>query len=149
MLLAIGSGATAGAALVDYSGLVTGTAAEHLMVEAPPLPQADQSVIGGRGKRQHDELTAEEVRAQWELLELRTEQHGHNVPAPLPAPKQAHDAVLAPTLPVGGERVSIHMPDALLPAITALPLVQPTMDAALPITVEQQRAALIVLLSEL
>jgi hypothetical protein len=31
LLLMIGSGATAGAALVDYSGLPIGSAAEHLM----------------------------------------------------------------------------------------------------------------------
>jgi hypothetical protein len=37
LLLAIGMGATAGAALVNYSGLPTGTAAEHLL--------ADQIVI--------------------------------------------------------------------------------------------------------
>lgn len=34
LLLAIGSGATAGAALVDYSGLPTGTAATHLLTDA-------------------------------------------------------------------------------------------------------------------
>lgn len=39
LLLAIGSGATAGAALVNYSGLPSGTAAEHLM--------ADIVTIGG------------------------------------------------------------------------------------------------------
>ncbi len=33
LLLAIGAGATTGAALVDYSGLATGTAAEHLLAE--------------------------------------------------------------------------------------------------------------------
>ena len=33
LLLAIGTGATAGTALVDYSGLPTGTAAEHLLAE--------------------------------------------------------------------------------------------------------------------
>jgi hypothetical protein len=33
LLLMIGSGATAGAALVDYSGLPIGSAAEHLMVD--------------------------------------------------------------------------------------------------------------------
>jgi len=37
LLLMIGSGATAGAALVSYSGLLTGSAAEHLLAErAPP-----------------------------------------------------------------------------------------------------------------
>jgi hypothetical protein len=33
LLLMIGSGATAGAALVDYSGLSIGSAAEHLMTD--------------------------------------------------------------------------------------------------------------------
>jgi hypothetical protein len=33
LLLMIGSGATAGAALVNYSGLATGSAADHLMVD--------------------------------------------------------------------------------------------------------------------
>lgn len=33
LLLLIGTGATAGAALVDYSGLPTGTAAEHLLAD--------------------------------------------------------------------------------------------------------------------
>lgn len=33
LLLAIGSGATAGAALVNHSGLASGTAADHLMVD--------------------------------------------------------------------------------------------------------------------
>lgn len=33
LLLAIGSGATAGAALVDYSGLSSATAAAHLLAE--------------------------------------------------------------------------------------------------------------------
>lgn len=33
LLLAIGTGATAGGALVNYSGMASGTAAEHLLVE--------------------------------------------------------------------------------------------------------------------
>ena len=33
LLLTIGTGATAGEALVDYSGLPSGTAAEHLLVD--------------------------------------------------------------------------------------------------------------------
>lgn len=36
LLLLIGSGATAGAALADYSGLPAGTAMEHLLAEAVP-----------------------------------------------------------------------------------------------------------------
>lgn len=41
LLLAIGTGATAGAALVDYSGLASATAAEHLLEDvissSPPF----------------------------------------------------------------------------------------------------------------
>ena len=37
LLLLIGAGATAGAALVNYSGLASGTAAEHLLVERVPV----------------------------------------------------------------------------------------------------------------
>ena len=36
LLLAIGTGGNAGAALVDYSGLSSGTAAVHLMHDAVP-----------------------------------------------------------------------------------------------------------------
>lgn len=35
LLIMIGSGATAGAALVNYSGLLTGSAADHLLAERP------------------------------------------------------------------------------------------------------------------
>ena len=38
LLLVIGTGVTAGAALVDYSGLPSGTAAVHLMTDVAPLP---------------------------------------------------------------------------------------------------------------
>ena len=37
LLLLIGAGATAGAALVNYSGLASGTAAEHLLVDRVPV----------------------------------------------------------------------------------------------------------------
>ncbi len=43
LLLAIGAGATTGAALVDYSGLATGTAAEHLLAEHAPVVVVAQS----------------------------------------------------------------------------------------------------------
>lgn len=45
MLLAIGSGATAGACLVDYSGLATGTAAQHLLADVAVRPAP--SISGG------------------------------------------------------------------------------------------------------
>lgn len=39
LLASIGAGATTGAALVNYSGLLTGSAAEHLLAErAAPWP---------------------------------------------------------------------------------------------------------------
>jgi hypothetical protein len=46
LLLMIGAGATAGAALVNYSGLPTVTAAEHLLTDhtVPPSP-----TFGGLG----------------------------------------------------------------------------------------------------
>lgn len=49
LLLAVGSGATAGAALVDYSQLVIATAAQHLLAEhaTPALPV----MSGGHGGR--------------------------------------------------------------------------------------------------
>ena len=47
LLLAIGTGATAGAALVDYSGLASATAAEHLLVDAAPT----QPITGGKPRR--------------------------------------------------------------------------------------------------
>lgn len=51
LLLAIGQGATASAALVDYSGLPTGSAAEHLLAEhaVPPAPTFEISTTGGAG----------------------------------------------------------------------------------------------------
>lgn len=46
LLLVIGAGATTGAALVDYSGLATGTAAEHLLTDVAAAPL---SVSSGGG----------------------------------------------------------------------------------------------------
>lgn len=46
LLLMIGSGGTAGAALVDYSGLPSGTAAEHLLAERVQ-PQPEPGFSGG------------------------------------------------------------------------------------------------------
>lgn len=68
MLLAIGSGATAGQALADYSGIPAATAATHLLQDV----QVVASEPRGSRKRSGDELTVEEVAAQWELVELRT-----------------------------------------------------------------------------
>jgi hypothetical protein len=46
LLLMIGSGATAGAALVAYSGLTTGSAAAHLLAERAVSPAP---TLGGFG----------------------------------------------------------------------------------------------------
>jgi hypothetical protein len=53
LLLSIGSGATAGAALVDYSGLTSATAAVHLMTDVatetegpPPITYWDSMLVG-------------------------------------------------------------------------------------------------------
>ena len=47
LLLAIGSGATAGAALVDYSQLPTGTAEQHLLVDRIAVHPSTQFLYGG------------------------------------------------------------------------------------------------------
>jgi len=52
LLLAIGAGATTGAALVDHSGLPTGSAAEHLLAKrtaVPPAPTLHHGGASGRG----------------------------------------------------------------------------------------------------
>jgi len=53
LLLAIGAGATTGAALVDYSGLATGTAAEHLLAEHAPVVVVAQPGYRGGGLRRN------------------------------------------------------------------------------------------------
>lgn len=58
LLLLIGSGATAGAALVNYSGLATGTAAEHLLADrAATQPTTGGGWVGTarRRKTENDE----------------------------------------------------------------------------------------------
>lgn len=47
LLLMIGSGASSGAALVDYSGLATGTAADHLLADHD-TPQVTPTASLGR-----------------------------------------------------------------------------------------------------
>lgn len=49
LLLAIGTGATAGELLVSRSGLETGTAAEHLLVENAPVVVSTQQGGSGAG----------------------------------------------------------------------------------------------------
>lgn len=47
LLLVIGLGNTAGAALVDYSGLPSGTAAQHLLADGILQPFAPVEEVGG------------------------------------------------------------------------------------------------------
>lgn len=49
LLLAIGTGATAGEALVNYSGLPSGTAAQHLLQDRQP--HVEPTFVGGGKKR--------------------------------------------------------------------------------------------------
>lgn len=49
MLAAIGIGATTGAALVDYSGLATGTAAEHLLTDRMVVQEVVAAAGSGGG----------------------------------------------------------------------------------------------------
>lgn len=57
----IDTGATAGAALVDYSGLPTGTAAEHLLAEVAAQPEPGFS--GGLPWRPYKRRPREEAEA--------------------------------------------------------------------------------------
>lgn len=59
LLLLIGSGPTAGAALVDYSGLASATAAEHLLAS-----HADDGVAGGDVQRAYAKTTIGRVFSQ-------------------------------------------------------------------------------------
>jgi len=75
LLLLIGSGATAGDALVDYSGLPTGTAAQHLLADNLTT---DEGGIGhggiGHGGKKHELTQSEKQRLRdraQTLLELR------------------------------------------------------------------------------
>lgn len=47
LLLAIGTGATTGAALTNYSGLPVGTAAAHLLMDKTAVPPAPTFGSGG------------------------------------------------------------------------------------------------------
>lgn len=82
MLLEIGSGATAGQALIDYSGLPAATAAVHLLHD---VQQDLVSEPRGSKRRRADELSVEEVEKQWELLELRTRSSYPEIPDNSPA----------------------------------------------------------------
>jgi hypothetical protein len=58
LLLMIGTGATSGAILVDYSQLPTGTAAQHLLVDRVTTPPEEHHGGGwdyGEHKRKHKE----------------------------------------------------------------------------------------------
>lgn len=82
LLLLIGSGATAGAALLDYSGLESATAAEHLLYEKV----AEDSTSGGLLKV-HNERIAK-VQQYQKLLAAQkkaAEEKPVEVPAEIPA----------------------------------------------------------------
>lgn len=61
LLLAIGAGATTGAALVDYSRLPSGTAADHLL--ATRQPQEEPGFAGGMTWRPYKRRPREEDEA--------------------------------------------------------------------------------------
>ena len=168
LLLAIGTGATAGAALVDYSGLASATAAEHLLAgQAVVEPAAAASYFGGRKKlrEEHDELTVEEVLQQWELHDIRrgaqaeravtsARQEGASPAVRHAQPVPARVAAIEPA----GE-ILLPMPETLRPAAIAAATV-PSIDQLLPVLPHRQRmladigrrddaAALVLLLSEL
>ena len=117
LLLAIGAGATTGAALVDYSGLATGTAAEHLLAEHAPVVVAQPEYHGG-GLRK--DVSYDEVSRQWELLGLRLQPATSNKPpispvaldAETPAPS-APFATFAVPLPMRAIPVLPHVDAAL------------------------------------
>ena len=89
LLLLIGSGATAGAALLDYSGLESATAAEHLLYEKV----VEDSVSGGLLKV-HRERVAKVQRyqkllaAQKKAIEEKPVEAPVEVPALLKPPEQ-------------------------------------------------------------
>lgn len=70
MLLAIGAGATAGAALVNYSGLDTGTAAEHLLTVR--IIQQPITLLVGGGGGGLDENLAQYFHDDADLLDFLT-----------------------------------------------------------------------------
>lgn len=64
LLLMIGAGATAGSALVDYSGLATGTAAQHLLAD-----NARTAKVGGDDVPRHTGWN----KAAWKKKQKREE----------------------------------------------------------------------------
>jgi hypothetical protein len=71
LLALIGSGATAGAMLVNYSSLASGTAAQHLLVDPVVIPEATWSLQYGGGKLSKE--TAEDrtrlFREHWNYID--------------------------------------------------------------------------------
>lgn len=65
LLLAIGSGSTTGDALLDYSSIDSGTAAEHLLTEVQKL----KMVFGGSGWNWEDQYQVGHLKAKNHLDE--------------------------------------------------------------------------------
>lgn len=69
LLLAIGIGATAGAALVDYSGLSTATATQHLLAETQQVKPTGERIIWENLKRIPVQVvTARGESVEWEVV---------------------------------------------------------------------------------
>ena len=89
LLLLIGSGATAGAALLDYSGLESATAAEHLLYENV----AEDSTSGGLLKVHNERIAKVQqyqklLAAQKKAIEENPVEAPVEVPALLKPPEQ-------------------------------------------------------------
>lgn len=128
LLLAIGAGATTGAALVDYSGLATGTAAEHLLAEHAPVVVAQPEYHGG-GLRK--DVSYDEVSRQWELLGLRLQPATSNENPPV-APVALDAETPAPSAPVA--TFAVPLPMRFIPVL-------PHVDAALAGMLAERDAA--------
>lgn len=108
LLSLIGTGATTGAALANYSGRHGITAAEHLLTEHAPSVQDTGPTIGG-GRRYTEEDILRLVEAKWETIEAvrkarqSAQQTGPSVPdmgRPPPAPAQPSPRPQVPVPPV-------------------------------------------------
>lgn len=115
--------------------------------------EALEERYGGRGRRKprDDNLTAEEVQAQWELLELRRQAatppvppqgHGDMARGHVAQPIDEIGATAAAEAAGAAAALTLPMPEALRPAPAILSPLHSATDAVLPITIEQQRAAL-------
>jgi hypothetical protein len=129
LLLLIGTGATAGDTLVDYSGLETGTAAQHLLAD-----QADHqsNEVHGGGKKSRWSMSIEDVQKHWELLDLRnagqkTDQ-AHEAPVVKIELQEAETPIgETPAINNPKERIKLEVP--ALQVIAAKPAQQPAVKA--------------------